>query len=87
MGNSAGAIISTLLALGYEDPQYVEYFLSGLDKNIAFKDIPLVLIAKLTPFVCEFPEEHKALQARLFQENDSFLLYLKKIPLEMIFIN
>ncbi|MDD2916254.1 MAG: patatin-like phospholipase family protein [Candidatus Gracilibacteria bacterium] len=87
VGNSAGAIIATLLALGYEDPQYVEHFLSGLDKNIKFKDIPLALITKLIPFVYEFPEEYKLLQTRLFQENDAFFGHIKSKSLSEFFIN
>lgn len=87
VGNSAGAIISTLFALGYQDEKYVDYFFSGLSKNISFKDIPLILIAKLIPFVIDFPEEYKVLQEKLYKENDSFFQYMKNISLKEIFIN
>lgn len=76
-----------LLSLGYTDLRYIDFFLSELDQDIVFKDIPSVLIAKLIPFVYEFPEEYKMLQKKLFQEHNSFLIYLKGKSLQSIFIN
>ena len=72
VGNSVGAIIATLLAQGYTDEKYIDFFFYGLN---GAKDLNQeYLYSKLIPFTVSLSDAHRNL---LIEDNTAFRKFLK----------